>query len=264
MIPLLLALVIVGHPPSTFRTVCLVGGCNGWETIDGKCRTLEESVIHYAEDHHLSEGQVPLEVEKAKLHPIFVKDTVNVNVLSEVAQDLVAYAPASMEIALSVRNAYDDTQPFDFEVSTSATWVNLEIDMAGERENGIRYFNYSMVGGNDLIGDWDIEYSTERKDAAKIDRQGLRVLRRWDVLTLGGGVVSSHYRTPLEAIYEIRMASDDKALALTTDFADIHIWKLSMKREFGRGKFLPFIRGHLTSDNGNQDFKVKGGVKIIL
>jgi hypothetical protein len=172
--------------------------------------------------------------------------------------------PNSLESALSIRTAYDNTQPFDFEVSAIIEWTNLEIEMASERENGERYFNYSMVGGGDFIGDWDIEYSSHRKDVSGIDRQGLRVLRRRDVLTVGGGIVSTHYRTPVEPVLELRMGSYSRGLALTTDFSDVHIWRVSIKHVFGQGNILPFIRGHLISDDGDKYYRIKGGVKWVL
>ena len=172
--------------------------------------------------------------------------------------------PNSVESALSIRTAYDDTQPFDFEVSTIIEWTNLEIEMAGEREDGERYFNYSMVGGGDLIGDWYIEYSNHRKDATGTDRQGLRVLRRRAVFTMGGGIVSTHYKTPVEPVFELRMGSQSRGLALTTDFSDIHIWRVSTQHVFGQGNILPFIRGRFTSDNGSKYFRIKGGVKWML
>ena len=173
--------------------------------------------------------------------------------------------PNSLESALSIRTAYNDTQPFDFEVSAVAEWTNLEIEMASERENGERYFNYSMVGGGDFIGDWYIEYANYRKDISGIDRQGLRVLRRRDVFTMGGGIVATHYKPQsIEAVYELRIGSHDKRLALTTDFSDIHIWQVSIKQVFGHGSILPFVRGNLISDNGNRFYKIKGGVKWML
>jgi hypothetical protein len=172
--------------------------------------------------------------------------------------------PLSILLALSLRTAYIEDKPFDYELSTSVEWTNLEVGGAYERESGAEYFNYSVVGGNGLIGDWDIECETRIHDASGINRQGLRILRRSDVFAVGGGIVASDYKTPVDPVYELRMGIPYGAVALSTDWSDVHIWKATLKHEFGGDKVRPFIKGDLLSDNGNKVYKIKFGVRWVL
>lgn len=172
--------------------------------------------------------------------------------------------PLSLLLALSLRTAYVDDKPFDYEVSSMVEWTNLEVGGAYERENGVEYFNYSIVGGNDLLGDWDIEYETRIHDASGIDRQGIRIMRRGNTMALGGGIVTSGYRMPVEAVYSMNMGIPFGGVSLSTDFNDVHIWKATIKHEFGEKKVKPFIRGNLISDNGNKFYKLKFGVRWVL
>jgi len=172
--------------------------------------------------------------------------------------------PLSILLALSLRTAYIEDKPFDYELSTMAEWTNLEIGGAYEREGGIDYLNYSIVGGNDLFGDWDIEYETRIHDAVGIDRQGIRILRRSDVFAIGGGIVTSAYETPVQPVYELRMGIPYGGVAFSTDWNDVHLWKATLKHEFGEDKVRPFIKGDLISDNGNGFYKLKFGVRWVL
>ena len=166
--------------------------------------------------------------------------------------------PNTAEVALSLRSAKDTDQLFDYELSVGGEWTNLEIETSYERENGIDYFNYSLTGGNEFIGDVYFEYETRIHDAAGIDRQKLAMMYRAGSYSLGGGIVTSRYETPVNAVYSVKSSIPYGKAEFSTNLGSIHIWKVSLKKTFEGGFF---VRGNLNSDNGNMFYKLKFGVK---
>ena len=169
--------------------------------------------------------------------------------------------PLMILLALSIRPANEPDQPFDYEISAGAEWAVSETDITFEREDGVHYFNYSTLTGNDIGGLWYFEWKTDIHSAKDINRQHLSILRSGKSFAVGGGLVASKYSVPVEPICELKY----KFVSIGTDFNDVHIWRIDFSREFGNDEHIkPFFRGSFVSDNGQRVYKVKGGVKLVL
>jgi hypothetical protein len=172
--------------------------------------------------------------------------------------------PLSIALALSMRTSNLENMPLDVQLSVESAWQIVAATIEYERENGQRYLDYFVAVEDTIRGSWLIEANSQVKGARDIDFQSLVVGYDGHLVTLGGGMVTHKYQTPLKAVYSLGIPLPGGELKFITDFKRVHIWKGSALTYFAKEDepLRPYVMAVGLADNGRLNYQLKVGMEI--